>query len=190
MLSCAARATEYWAHAPAGAAELANAHRLRGIGHRIAGNYPAAITALNAAVALAVESVDLANAINDLAEAERLSGDLYAAERDFQTALRIATTIGYREAVAAYTGNLTAVALDRGDWLNAEALARNALVLSEKVERQQLIANNCRRLAEALVRQGKASDAMPYARRAVEIYTHLRSPDLEVARATLRECES
>ena len=33
------------------------------------------------------------------------------------------------------------------------------------------------------------AEALPYARRAVEIYTRLGSPDLEKARAMLRECE-
>jgi hypothetical protein len=61
--------------------------------------------------------------------------------------------------------------------------------LAEAVHRQQLIASNNRRLAKALVRQGKAAEALPYARRAVDIYTPLGSPDLAVAQATLRECE-
>ena len=61
--------------------------------------------------------------------------------------------------------------------------------MSENVGRQELIADDYRRLAKALVRQGKAAEALPYARRAVDIYTRLGSPDLEVARATLRECE-
>lgn len=87
------------------------------------------------------------------------------------------------------TGNLAALELDRENWQQAETLAREALPLSEKVGRQQLIALDCGRIAKALVRQGKASEALPYAQRAVEIYTKLGSPDLEAARATLAECE-
>jgi hypothetical protein len=35
----------------------------------------------------------------------------------------------------------------------------------------------------------KKQDGLPHARRAVEIYTRLGSPDLEKARTTLAECE-
>ena len=61
--------------------------------------------------------------------------------------------------------------------------------MSEKVGRQELIASHCRHIAQALVRQSQAAEALPYARRAVTIYTQLGSPELANAQATLRECE-
>ncbi len=118
------------------------------------------------------------------------SGDLSAAEQDFREALRIARVLDYPEGVANTTGNLAALALQRQEWLGAETLARDALTLSEKLRRQELIAENCRRLAKTLARQDRETEALPYARRAVEIYTALRSPNLEIARQTLVECES
>jgi hypothetical protein len=60
--------------------------------------------------------------------------------------------------------------------------------LSAAVGRQELIAANCERLAEALAGQGKAAEGLPYAQRAVDIYTRLDSPDLTHAIKTLREC--
>ena len=138
---------------------------------------------------LSPESDDVAIGLNDLAAAEHHSGDLAAAERDYREALRIAKAVDFREAVANYTGNLASLALDREDWPGAEALAREALALSEKVGRLELIAEDHRRLAHALARQGRKPEALPHARLAVDLYTALRSPSLEAARQTLAECE-
>ncbi|MCF7732059.1 MAG: hypothetical protein K9N23_10240 [Akkermansiaceae bacterium] len=52
-----------------------------------------------------------------------------------------------------------------------------------------MIAGNCWYLAKALVRQDKTAEALPHARRAVEIFTHLGSPDLAKAQTILAECE-
>lgn len=91
--------------------------------------------------------------------------------------------------MAGITGNLAGLALAQEDWPAAEKLAREALPLSEKVGRRELIAGNCHHLAKSLVGQGKGTEGLPYARRAVDIYTRLASLNLEDARATLRECE-
>ncbi|MGH2358909.1 MAG: tetratricopeptide repeat protein [Candidatus Limnocylindria bacterium] len=167
---------------------------MRGIGRQLKKDYPDAIAnyreSLDLFGTLSAESVEVAKVLNDLANAEKDSGDRAAAERDYREALRIAHAVGHPESVAAYMGNLAELALDQKDWPGAEELAREALALSENVGRQQLIADDCRRLAQALVRQGKAAEALPFARRAVEIHTRLASPRLEAARATLRECES
>ena len=194
VLAWADRAAAHWQTAQAGARERGSAIRLRGLGHRLKADYPTAIAAFREALdlwrSLSAESEDVAIALNALAEAKRLSGDLVAAEGDYREALRVARAVGYAEGVATYTGNLAALALKRKDWPGAETLARDALSLSEKVGRLEMIAEDCRRLANALVRQGKATEALPYARRAVDIYTRLGSPELEAPRATLRECES
>lgn len=193
VLDCADRAAAHWRLAKAGARERAVAISLRGMGHQLMQDYPAAIIAYREALdldrSLSAESQDVAVDLADLADVEQLSGDVAAAERDYREALRVARAVGDDEGVANYTGNLAALALDQEDWPGAETLAREALPLSEKVGRQELIASNCSRIAKALVRQGKAEEALPYARRAVDIYTKLGSPNLASAQATLQECE-
>lgn len=194
VLTCADHAAAHWDRAKAGARERAAAISLRGLGHRLKKEYPAAIAAYRESLelwrSLAAESVDVASGLNDLAGAEQLSSDLAAAEEHYREALRIARAAGYAEGVATYTGNLAALALEREDWPAAETVAREALPLSEAVHRQELIASNNHRLAEALVRQGKAAEALPHARRAVDLFTRLGSPDLAYAQATLTECEA
>ncbi|HRH94337.1 MAG TPA: tetratricopeptide repeat protein [Prosthecobacter sp.] len=125
-----------------------------------------------------------------MATAERLSGDLCAAERNFREALRIARAVDYQEGVAYITGNLASVALDRHDWSSAETLAREALRLTETIHRQEMIAEDCRRLSTALVRQGKTAEARPYAQRAVDTFTRFNSPLLAKAQAILAECDA
>ncbi|MET0624639.1 MAG: tetratricopeptide repeat protein [Pyrinomonadaceae bacterium] len=194
VLACADRAENHWREAEAGAREQAIAMRLRGSGYRLSNNYPAAIVAFSEAVelfrTLSLESEDVVIGLMSIAEAKHSSSDLDAAEREYREALQIARAVDYREGVANITNNLASLALAREDWLGAEVLAREALTLSKKVWRQELIGNNCYRLAEALTRQGRKPEAIPYALRAVEIFTALRHPYLEAARETLAECES
>lgn len=132
----------------------------------------------------------MAKLLNNLATAERLSGDFAAAEGNYHEALRIARTLGQVEREASYLGNLSELALTQKNWQKAETLAVESLLVSEKVGHLELVARASHRLAKALVRQEKPAKALPYAQRAVEIYTRLGSPDIEYARATLAECEA
>ncbi|HJQ32016.1 MAG TPA: DUF4062 domain-containing protein [Pyrinomonadaceae bacterium] len=194
VLTCANRAEVHWREAQAGARERAIAISLRGIGHELAGDYPAAIAAYREAVelnrTLNPESDDVASSLDSLATAESYYGDLDAAERDYREALRISEATGNREGVAVRTGNLAALAIDRKDWARAEALAYDGLHLAENIGRKELIASNCHRIAVVLAQQGRKSEALPHARRAVEIFTALRHPELKMARRILAECES
>jgi tetratricopeptide (TPR) repeat protein len=194
VLGAAERAAAHWRSAGAAAYERATAIRLRGCGHELNADYRAAIDAFRESLELwrarSLESSEVAIVLDSLAGAERASGDLAAAESDYREALRVARAVENAESVAMITGNLAELALDQEDWLRAETLARDALLLAENVGRQELIAVDCRSIARALVEQGRASEGLPYAQHAMNIFTRLRSPDLAEAAATLRKCES
>ncbi|HEX2752869.1 MAG TPA: tetratricopeptide repeat protein, partial [Alphaproteobacteria bacterium] len=194
VLACADRAKDYWNEAKASTREHAIAMRLRGHGYRLARDYPAAIEVFREVAelwrTLSLESIDAAIILNDLAGAELSSGDIYGAERNFRESQRIALAVDYREGIAYTTGNLASIALEQEDWSGAEVLSHESLTLAEKIGRKELIAANCYRLAIALIQQGRKSEALPHARRAVEIFTILRHPDLDLARQNFTECES
>jgi tetratricopeptide (TPR) repeat protein len=193
VLACATRAAEHWQDSTP--LNKSIAINLRGVGHELNKDYPAAIVAYREALeikrATSPESNDVAITLNDLASAEKANRDYPAAEQDFREALRIAKIVKYQEGVAYITGNLAELALDREQWAEAEALAREALALAEKVGRQELIGSDCHRLAIALLEQNKnLEEALSLSRRAVEIFTRLRAPDkLREAQETLAELE-
>ena len=76
------------------------------------------------------------------------------------------------------------------DWHAAEHLAREALTMAEGLGRPELIGFACCQFAQALAQQGRPAEGLPYARRAVEIFTRQRQHDnLAAAQAALKECE-
>ncbi|HEX5701991.1 MAG TPA: tetratricopeptide repeat protein [Pyrinomonadaceae bacterium] len=194
VLACADRSENYLRQAKAGARERAAAISLRGFGHELVKDYPAAIIAYREVVkllhTLGDDTQDVATALSCLADAESYDGQLDAAERDYREALRIDLIVGNAEGIVTRIGNLAALATDRGDWPGAEILARQGLPLAESLGRLDFLAGCCRLLAKSLVRQGKMKEALPHARRAVEIYEKLGSPRLAAAQQTLAECES
>jgi tetratricopeptide (TPR) repeat protein len=158
----------------------------------LAKDHLSAIAALQEAVSIRRtlgDTIAVASALNSLGGAQRDSGDLVAAERDYREAMQIFKANRNDEGLATSTGNLAELAVDRKDWLGAEALARDALLLAERVGRLVLVGADCKRLALALVRQGKKREALPHATRAVEIFRKVGSPELSEAREIFAECE-
>jgi tetratricopeptide (TPR) repeat protein len=193
ILACAERATKYWEQAKkAGPREHATALRLTGIGLYLKGRYSDATDAFEKALVLFQQDGDSADNVasvhSDLGDAKYIDGDYTGAESEFQEALRIAKDIG-GSGVATYTGNLASCALARKDWTVAERLAREALTLAENLGHKELIVGQCVRLAEALLGQGLASRALPFAQRALDMSKALRMPLMESVRTLVKTCE-
>ena len=194
VFQAADRAAEHWRRVKTGTREQAVVIQLRGMAYVLQEDYAAAIDAYQQVVELHrstnLESEDVAIAFNDLAGAKRLIGDLDGAQSDYHAALRIAQKVDDRKGVALYTGNIAGLELGRSNWIPAEILARASLRRSEAIGRQDLIASNCLRIAEALTGQNKLAQGLPFARRAVEIYMRLGSPELLWAQEIFAECEA
>lgn len=194
VFACADRATDHWARTQspeykrsprAGARENGDALTLRGKAHYLRKEYPAAIHCFTQALAVLSaefgETRDYASALNGLGDALRHSGKHDDAEKAYQEALAIARRIDSPNDIAAFTGNLAALAIDCRDYPKAESLAREALKLAEQVGRQESIAADCRRLSEACEAQGKLDEGQRYARQAVEAYRRLGSTFSDIA---------
>lgn len=135
----------------------------------------------------------LTSALNNLGIHYKNSGYAPAAEVSWREALRLARAHQDSESIAIACCNLAWLALDHEDMPTAEALTREALALESlprrtALRREDVVALLNRQLAKALVQQARATEALPHARRAVDICTRLGSPDLAIAQATLAEC--
>jgi tetratricopeptide (TPR) repeat protein len=193
VLECADRADAHWNKTEVKASERAVVLRLRGNGHRLAKNYASAIESYRKAregwATIGRDHVEIALILDALADTERQTGCLSAAAGHYGEALRIAYEVNDKFSITAFKGKLAEVELDLGKFREARVLAKDALAESERLGRLELIAENCHRLAKAFLRDRIASESLPHARRAVDIFTRLGSPDLADAQATLAECE-
>jgi tetratricopeptide (TPR) repeat protein len=115
VLACATRAAEHWQDSTP--RNKATAIYLRGIGHELNKDYPAAIVAyhemLEICRSISPESDDVSIALDNLASAEKANKDYSAAERDYREGLRVSRKNKNQEHIATRLGNLAELALDR-----------------------------------------------------------------------------
>jgi tetratricopeptide (TPR) repeat protein len=151
-------------------------------------NYTRAKVSLREALDLqrAVEKDSDGEAIllNDMGDVELAAGNHDDAERYYRETFAIAQKLKDDDGQAVHYGSLVQVALDRSTWSDAETLGKESLRLAERLGKLEIIANASRRLAHALVRQGRYLEALPLATRAVSIHSELREPD-ELAKSEL-----
>jgi tetratricopeptide (TPR) repeat protein len=193
VLAWAGRALAHWQSASASDGEIGKAIHLRGHGHKLAKDYPAAIQDFKDALELNAKlwpfERGMLTDLNCLANAEKEAGDLDSAQRHLMEALERAGPDNANMA-AGVSASLASLAIKREDWVTAETYCRRALPRFEQIRYLPGVASVSANLAKALIHQGRKEDALPHARRAVEIYTSLCSPNLDEARQTLAECES
>ena len=193
VLACVDRAAAHWEKGQASIRERSAVSTLRGRGHFLKKDWPAAVTAFRKSLeldrTLSPFSADVGIDLNDLGQAELNSGKFDEAEQTYREALHVAHTIRDLDGVATVTGNLAALFLKRKDWARGEVLAREALDLSTKIGRQELIAGNYHNLSLALLGQKRAAEALSYAHRVVDIYTRLGHP-VDFVRSILAECRA
>ncbi|MDS4032016.1 MAG: tetratricopeptide repeat protein [Candidatus Contendobacter sp.] len=194
VMACAERAAVHWQVASAGANERASVLRLRGHGYLLAKDYPAALAAHREALdlwrSLWPRSRDVLIGLSDIMGPLYRLGRIDEAETHCREALAMAKALPDRECIAAFTGHLAELALDRQQWPDAESLAREALKLAEALGNKEMIAYSCWRLAKALARQGRGAEGRCHAERAVAIFAELRSKELAEAQAMLAECQA
>jgi len=193
VLSCADRCKAHWQNANVGVEEGTSVSQLLGIGYKMKQDYPAALAAFQERLSLRQaddpEGIGMVWALNDLGGVEKQIGDYVSAERHYREALRLAKKNNDHIDIAMGSVNLAALANEREDWPDAEEFARQALQLSEAIRHQELIAYSSFNLAKALARQARHHEALPYALRAVGIYTRLNHSNLNIAKEVLNECE-
>lgn len=92
--------------------------------------------------------------------------------------------------LAQYGGRMARLAAMRENWVEAEALGWEALRALAKQDDPELTAFTNQVLAEAVLSQGRRSEALAHAKAAVAISKRIKSPNLHLAEQLLKKCQA
>lgn len=193
LQECIDHVASHWGRPDTPLREQAASYRLRGLLHRLKGEFPQAIDAFEKALAMdrqvKPESRDMEKDLSNLAKTYSSAGDSETAEIYRNERHRVAAAVEEAQESAIKAGEDAATARQHHDWPKAEHYSRQGLCLSTALDRKDLIASHSCHLAEALLHQGRKTEAIPHAQKAVMIYAKFGLPNLDKARKILRECE-
>jgi Flp pilus assembly protein TadD len=122
-------------------------------------------------------SLEKLNALNGLAYAAKLQGDLAAAENYYRSALDVATEIGPQKR-ASISLDLAEVWTDEGHTEQARTLIEQSLEKAEQAGEQLDIGMSHAGLAHVLVWEGKTAEAVVKYKEAIDILRRINVPGL------------
>jgi predicted ATPase/tRNA A-37 threonylcarbamoyl transferase component Bud32 len=162
---------------------LGNTHNLLGVIQITVGRYAEAVRFFENALEIFQKLGDRLRAmtiVNNLGWLAETRGDYNLAYSRYQEALTLARENGHRNAEIVYLSNLGGSRVMRGEYVAAEVDLRQAVELSSDSE-PDILSETYRFLAEAYLQQGKITDALRAARRALSLGQKFESRDYVAA---------
>ena len=148
---------------------MVTSFKLFGVAHLHLGHFREADQYFQKALALCRESADRRNAgamCSNLGESARLRGDYRAAADHYQKAIAIVREIGNRDSESIYLNNFSGALIGQHQFAQAESILRT-LMSQTAVPNYVILSESYRFLSEACLGQGKLSEALETAQRAL-----------------------
>lgn len=123
----------------------------------------------------------------DMLHEEQMYSD---AERYYGHVLKLGRLVEDSLVLAKYGGRMARLAALRGDWVEAESLGWEALRALAKHDDPELTSFTNQILAQAMLSQGRRSEALAHATAAVAIARRIHSPNLPLAEQLLKNCQA
>lgn len=112
------------------------------------------------------------------------------AERYYGHVIKLGRLMDDPLVIARYGGRLARLAALRQDWVEAESLGWEALRVLAKRDEPELTSFTNQILGQAILSQGRRSEALAHATAAVAIARRIQSPNLPLAEQLLKNCQT